>query len=108
MAERFTAALDELDRRTTALNVTGDEGDAIGAVFGKPDEIVRQVILGYVPTEDADQAALFTDEVAEAMLRMIAQSATKTAALAGLRLTVAQVLTLGVMLERTEGTDEAT
>lgn len=100
MGDRLEASLEELGRRTSALGVEGENETSI--VEGNPDQLARQVVSGYVPPEDADQAMRFAQEVAEAMMRMIAGAPNRTVALAGLKLTVAQVLALGVILERRE------
>lgn len=100
MSDRFEEALEELSRRTQALGVQGD--DDVTVIYGQPEVLARRVVSGYVPLEDADQAMRFAQEVSEAILRMIGGAPNTAVALAGLKLTVAQVLVVGVILERQE------
>jgi hypothetical protein len=99
---RLTDALDELKERLSALGV---EGEGVTFVLAEPESLQRAVLSGYVPTEDADQAIQFVEECGDALLTMMGRAPSAAAMRAGLRMTVAQVLALGVTLERQEEGD---
>lgn len=93
----FTEALDELRDRLSAIGV---EGAGITTTYANPEEIQRALLSGYVPTEDADQAIVFTRECGDALLAMVGQAGSSRAIKAGLGTTVAQILALGIMIGR--------
>lgn len=97
MGDRFDRAQREIGARMDALGVTGDEVTVVVAV---PDELTRAIMSGYVPTEDVDQALAFVEEGADAMLRLVGEAASARAIRAGLRATLAQIIAIGVALER--------
>lgn len=100
MAELFEAALDELRGRMSAVGV---EGEGLTVVFRDPEELQRAILSGYVPPEDAEQAVRFVAECGDVLLKMLGEASSSAAMRAGLRSTVAQILALGVALERQLG-----
>jgi len=103
VSARFDAALAEVGARTEALGIERDPtGSAQGWIVGSPDQLARRVVSGYVPLEDADAAMRFLSECAEAMLDMVARANSGVVAVAAMKMTLAQVLMLGVALERQE------
>lgn len=100
MGENFTAALKAIGERTEALNLVGDEEDAIASTFERPSDAARKIMSGFVPTDDTEAAVDFAAECAAAMLKALRQTPSSTVAMATLMTTVAQLLAVGVALER--------
>jgi hypothetical protein len=95
----FQRALEELNERVTAVaSLERDSGETIATVTGEPDDLIRQVISGYVPTEDTGHVLEFLHNAGREVTRMIRNTDHPAAAHAGVRFTVAQMIVLGVAL----------
>jgi hypothetical protein len=93
----FEEALNELQERLSAIGV---DDPGVTMTLAEPDALQRRLLSGYVPPEETEQAMQFLAECGDALLGMVGQAGSHRAMIAGLRTAVAQVLILGVVLER--------
>lgn len=100
MGDRFDRALDDVGARMSALGIESE--GKFTTIVADPATVQRQILSGFVPTEDVEQALVFVEECGDALLGLVGEAGSVAAMRAGLRSTVAQVLALGVALERTE------
>lgn len=99
MGARFEDAQRAVGERMDALGIA----EGVTTTYADPVALQRAVLSGFVPTEDVEHVLRFVEECGDAMLTLIGRAGSADAMRAGLRSTVAQVLAIGVALERTEG-----
>lgn len=102
MGARLDEAQRALAERMAAVGVEGGGGGEVQTTFADPDEMIRGILSGFVPVEETEAVHALVDNCGDAMMRQIGQAGSARAMRAAMRTTVAQILALGVALERTE------
>lgn len=101
----FADALGEVGARIDAATGSDPESEEVVVVDAKPSDLIRRVLSGYVAIDETDEVLEFLTQMSEGTARTLWKAAGPEAAKASLRFTGAQLLALGVAIERKRASD---
>ena len=99
-------AVREIQERTLAMTDGAPRHGLFVGVEGEPEELMRQVLSGYVPLPDTDTALEYLEAGTISLCVVVNHASTEKELRVGVGLLAAQFLAVGVACARREADDE--